>query len=70
MATHPRTIERIQRAAAAGPKPPHARNAQKAYQSAIDGMVFGDDPNTGVIRGREFSSVRCVSGSQFRRGLG
>ena len=57
MATHPRTIERIQRAAAAaGPKPPHARNLfRKAYQSAIDGMVFGDDPNVGVIRGREFS---------------
>ena len=57
MATHPRTIERIERAAAAaGPKPPHARNFhRKAYQSAIDGMVFGDDPDVGVIRGREFS---------------
>ncbi len=57
MATHPRTIERINRAAAAaGPKPPHARNLyRKAYQTAIDGMVFGDDPDVGVILGREFS---------------
>ncbi len=56
MATHPRTIERIKRAAAAaGPKPPHARSLyRKAYQSAINGMVFGDDPDVGVIRGREF----------------
>ena len=57
MATHPRTLDRIKRATnAAGPVPGHARNLhRKAYQSAIDGMILGDDPNFGVIRGREFA---------------
>ena len=56
MATHPRTLDRIKRATtAAGPAPSHARNLhRKAYQSAIDGMIFGDDPDFGLIRGREF----------------
>lgn len=56
MATHPRTLDRISRAAeAAGPKPPHARNLHsKAFHAAIDGMVFGDDPDFGVIRGSSF----------------
>lgn len=57
MATHPRTLDRIQRAmSAAGPTPAHARNLhRKPYQSAIDGMIFGDDPDFGIIRGREFA---------------
>jgi len=57
MATHPRTLDRIKRATtAAGPVPGHARNLhRKAYQSAIDGMIFGDDPDFGVVRGREFA---------------
>nr|MBC8451977.1 peptidase M48 [Rhodospirillaceae bacterium] len=57
MATHPRTLDRIKRATtAAGPAPGHARNLhRKAYQGAIDGMIFGDDPNFGVIRGRAFA---------------
>jgi predicted Zn-dependent protease len=57
MATHPRTLDRIKRATtAAGPKLDNARNLHReAYHSAIDGMIFGDDPDSGVIRGRKFA---------------
>lgn len=57
MATHPRTLDRIQRAAASVDLAPgHARNLHKAaYGSALDGMVFGNDPDAGVIRGTEFA---------------
>ena len=57
MATHPRTLDRIHRAAAAvRPAAHHPRNLHsEAYHGAIDGLVFGDDPDFGVIRGRSFS---------------
>ena len=56
MATHPRTAERIGQAiklakAARVANPVFGR---REFLAEIDGMVFGDDPEQGVRRGREF----------------
>ena len=56
MATHPRTMDRVRAAQAAAEvsRPPNARIARDEYLALIDGMVFGDDPEQGVVRGRTF----------------
>jgi len=54
MATHPRTterIERIERAAALG-RTGTGRREQDAYLRAIDGLLYGADPELGLIRGQ------------------
>ena len=56
MATHPLTSERIveaEKLAAAADAHGRDRN-RDVFQSKIDGMIFGDDPEQGVIRGRLF----------------
>ncbi|MFK8253285.1 M48 family metalloprotease [Ancylobacter terrae] len=58
MASHPATPERISiaianaREYASADKPGERDRAQ--YLSAIDGMVYGDDPKEGFVRGRRF----------------
>ncbi len=55
MSTHPRTVERVrqaQRAASQGGG--RGRWASDQYLNRIDGMMFGDDPEQGVVRGRKF----------------
>jgi predicted Zn-dependent protease len=56
MATHPRTIERVEQAmrTAATARPPSPRIARDTYLDSIDGMLFGDDPKDGIVRGRLF----------------
>lgn len=55
LATHPRTVDRVRAAeAAAGEFPDGGTLREDAYLAAIDGMVFGDQPDQGVIRGRAF----------------
>ncbi len=56
MASHPRTIERVRQAqAAAEAAPPGTgRKEREVYLDAINGMVFGDDPDQGYVRGRDF----------------
>jgi predicted Zn-dependent protease len=56
MATHPRTIERVQRAReqAVGTAPGATLVNRDVYLSQIDGMLYGDDPSQGVIDGRAF----------------
>lgn len=55
MATHPRTIDRVQRAIQeAGGVQPGAMLEHDIYLSKIDGMMFGDDPAQGVIAGNRF----------------
>jgi len=56
MATHPRTIERVQRARqqAVGAAPNATRVAREPYLSQIDGMLYGDDPSQGLIDGSTF----------------
>ena len=54
MATHPSTPERIAAAEAEarriGP-PGEGATGRDAYLAAIDGLLFGDDPSQGVVRG-------------------
>jgi predicted Zn-dependent protease len=55
LASHPRTIDRVQRAIqeAGGPLP-NAMTARDIYLKKIDGIMFGDDPAQGVIAGGKF----------------
>jgi predicted Zn-dependent protease len=60
MQTHPRTADRIQRAIAqagtANANAP-ARNpivGRDVFLGKIDGMLYGDNPDQGLIRGRDF----------------
>jgi predicted Zn-dependent protease len=56
MATHPRTADRVARAiqAAQVKQVPNARVGRADYLLQIDGLLYGDDPAQGVIRGRRF----------------
>lgn len=54
-ASHPRTVDRVQRAIAeAGGADPNAMLERDVYLSKIDGIMFGDDPEQGVVDGRRF----------------
>ena len=55
-ATHPRTPDRVRRAAekAAQTEATAGRIARDEYLQRIDGMIFGDDPDQGFVRGRTF----------------
>jgi predicted Zn-dependent protease len=52
--THPRTPERVQAAVAAAGGSQAGERAREAHIRRIDGMVWGDDVEEGVIRGRAF----------------
>ena len=56
MQTHPRTGDRIQRAIReAGTKPVQAPiRGRDIYLSKIDGMLYGDNPDEGVVRDDRF----------------
>jgi predicted Zn-dependent protease len=56
MATHPRTTDRINQAINLVQTAPvsRARVERTTYLNRIDGMLFGDDPKQGVIKGRTF----------------
>jgi len=55
-ATHPRTAERVERAieqaGLSGVK--RGRNDRDLYLRRIDGVLYGDDPDQGYVRGRTF----------------
>ena len=56
-ATHPSTVERVQVAAQeakAFGAPGVGAVARDAYLQAIDGLPYGDDPDQGIVRGRQF----------------
>ncbi len=56
LATHPAPIERVSRAEAKA-RATRVRapiTAQDIYYGKIDGMLFGDDPKQGFVRGRVF----------------
>ncbi len=56
--THPLTSERIAdqkvRVANLDPEPATKNRYRDRYLDAIDGMIFGDDPAQGVIKGQQF----------------
>ncbi|MEE8248105.1 MAG: M48 family metalloprotease [Alphaproteobacteria bacterium] len=56
--THPRTSERVARAIEAAAGSGAQRDApfrRDAYLAAIDGLLYGDDPAQGLVRGRVFA---------------
>ncbi|MEE8258285.1 MAG: M48 family metalloprotease [Sphingomonadales bacterium] len=56
--THPLTSERIAdqkvRVANLDPEPATKNRNRDRYLDAIDGMIFGDDPAQGIIKGQQF----------------
>jgi predicted Zn-dependent protease len=55
-ATHPRTADRVERAAEqAGHSKAKGKEERESYLRRIDGMIYGDDPEQGVVRGRVFA---------------
>ncbi|WP_298359375.1 M48 family metalloprotease [Rhodoblastus sp.] len=61
LATHPSTPERVAAALQVARQfgaPGVGDRARQAYLDAIDGMMFGDDPTDGAIRGRAFIHPR------------
>jgi predicted Zn-dependent protease len=57
MASHPQTGDRVEQAIRLAKTVPVANPKinEEVYLSHIDGMVFGDSPDEGVRRGREFA---------------
>ncbi len=57
MATHPAPAERVQKAQAIARATPVANpmKATRIYLSKINGMLFGDDPEQGFVRGNSFA---------------
>ena len=55
-ATHPRTPDRVLRAAeqASATMAGEGRIGRDDYLAEIDGMIYGEDPRQGVLRGRTF----------------
>lgn len=61
LATHPSTPERINatlKAARGIGAPDLGTRDRDAYLAALDGVMFGDDPAEGTIRGRKFTQPR------------
>lgn len=56
LASHPRTPDRVLRAAQEAEATSATGNERyrDRYLAAIDGMIYGDDPSQGIVRGREF----------------
>ncbi len=54
--THPQTPERVRRAyqKAAGKNLPDAPRYRDRFLDHMDGMIYGDDPKHGLVRGRKF----------------
>ena len=55
LATHPNTPDRVRRAIAeAGGGPSGAPRRRDIFLDRVDGLLFGDDPAQGLIRGQKF----------------
>jgi predicted Zn-dependent protease len=57
LSSHPATPERIQRAQEAAHQyqsPENAERDREEYLSALDNIVYGEDPSEGFVRGRRF----------------
>jgi len=67
LSSHPSTPSRVaqaKRAARGFGAPGLGRTARNAYLRSLDGMLYGDDPREGFVRGREFAHVEL--GIAFR----
>lgn len=54
MASHPRTIDRLQQISSLAAAAPKGKTEQTAYLDEIDGMTYGDSPAQGIRNGRAF----------------
>src|SRR5437899_9874412 len=57
LSSHPATPERVQRAQTAAKQyasPDNTERDREDYLSAIDNLVYGEDPSEGFVRGRRF----------------
>ena len=65
LATHPRTAERVRRAIqeAGVRRVSQPIIAREIYLNKIDGILYGDDPEQGLVKGRQF--IHPVLGFQF-----
>ncbi len=55
MATHPRTVERVEAArAAVAAEPGTPRRERDAFLERVDGLVYGNNVDQGVVRDRRF----------------
>jgi predicted Zn-dependent protease len=57
LSSHPATPERVQRAQASAKQyqsPENTERDREDYLSAIDNIVYGEDPSEGFVRGRRF----------------
>ena len=54
-ATHPRTIDRVQRAVSLSGGQSGGRRLRKSYLDTLNGMIFGDGPEQGYILGQRFA---------------
>ena len=54
-ASHPRTADRIRAAAGAAQAKFRGERARALYLGKIDGMIYGDSPDQGFVRGRDFA---------------
>jgi predicted Zn-dependent protease len=66
MASHPRTADRVQQASQLAGKAhtPGEELGRQSYLQAIDGIVYGDSPEQGFRRGRDF--IHLGLGIAFR----
>jgi predicted Zn-dependent protease len=61
LSSHPATPERVKNAQASARQfsaPGASERDRTAYLGAIDGIVYGDDPSEGLVRGRRFLQPR------------
>jgi predicted Zn-dependent protease len=60
LSSHPATPERVKNAQAAARQfgPGAGERDRNDYLSAVDGVVYGDDPSEGLVRGRHFLHPR------------
>ena len=57
LSSHPATPERVRNAQTSARQfaaPGAGERDKQAYLAAVDGMVYGDDPSEGLVRGRHF----------------
>jgi predicted Zn-dependent protease len=72
LASHPAAQERRDLALVVARQfgaPGIGEHAEARYLQALDGMVFGDDPSEGFVRGREFLHPRLAIGFQVPAGF-
>ncbi|MGY0777066.1 M48 family metalloprotease [Azospirillum argentinense] len=54
-ATHPQTASRVDEAAAIARELPRGARPVDPYMTAMDGVIYGDSPENGFVRGRTFA---------------